>query len=390
MIRILIYSVIILTGFCLSPLVLENTGYIYIAVGDYQIETSLIFACACIVILYALFYLLEWLVVSLAHLLVVSRYLPNTWRQKSAKKSTQTGLLAIAEENWAEAEKNMARAASKGDMPMLNWLGAAQAAQQLQNFAARDEYLDALEKLPNTTKAAQVLRIRYFMEQQDFTKARVELEKLNPTSNSSAAVILLSLELYKQQADWHSLKLLLPIIKKKQLLTDELWQKLNYQVHTALLTQACEQGDQALEQCWHWFSRSEREDTYNIAIYTKGLVKFDQQAKALKLLRKHINQHSDKYIYQALSEVVCAADYNVFQQLNELADTQDNNPDYQYCMAMLNQRFREFKQAKFHWQQLCHFVPTTENWKALGKIQEQLGDSLGAIHSYRNALEAIK
>lgn len=47
MIKALIFLGIILIGLCISPWIVGNTGYVYIAAGDYQLETSLVLASSC-------------------------------------------------------------------------------------------------------------------------------------------------------------------------------------------------------------------------------------------------------------------------------------------------------------------------------------------------------
>ena len=386
MIRMLIYLAIIVVGFCISPLIVGHTGHIYIAVGEYQIETSLVFAVVAIVIFWGCLHLIEKLVVFVFSLLMRSRYFPESLRRRAAKKYTLKGALAIAEEDWVNAEKNMSKGAEKGEIPALNLLSAARAAQHQHNFEARDNYLEAAANLPETSKAVQTVKVRYFMQQGELNKARVELEKLAPNSHSTGSVINLAMELYQHQQDWQSLKLLLPIVEKQKSLTVDEFNKLTEKVNHNLLQQAAKESADALNDCWHSLSRNERNEPKNIAIYALGLTQYDQQPQALKILQKQLKRHLNKDILQALSQVVTASDNQALQQLNNLSDAQENNPDYHYCMAVVHQRFRDFKQAKYYWQQLCQSSPNKNNWMALGKIQEQLGDSLGAIHSYRNAL----
>ncbi|WP_444544582.1 heme biosynthesis HemY N-terminal domain-containing protein [Shewanella marina] len=105
MIRTLIYLIIILLGLCVSPYLVDNTGYLFVAIGDYELETSVIFAIFALIVFYALLQLVEWIFVGLINLLINSRYIPQRWRQKSARKHTLTGALALAEEDWQAAEK---------------------------------------------------------------------------------------------------------------------------------------------------------------------------------------------------------------------------------------------------------------------------------------------
>lgn len=90
MIKALIFLGIILIGLCISPWIVGNTGYVYIAAGDYQLETSLVFGIIMLIVFYALFQVLEWLVITVINLLLRSRFIPQHWRRRSAKKHSLT------------------------------------------------------------------------------------------------------------------------------------------------------------------------------------------------------------------------------------------------------------------------------------------------------------
>lgn len=386
MIRIFFYLAIIFIGLCISPFFVGNTGYIYISFGDYQLETSLVFAGILLIIAYVSIKIAEIIIIKLLNLLISSRYLPQHWRKRNAKKNTLIGALAMAEEDWLTAEKAMAKGAKNGEIPALNLLAAANAAQHQHNMTARDTYLSQAAELENTKRAVNALRTRYYIEQKDLVLARASLEQLTPNSQSKGSIIALAVELYLLQQDWTALKSLLPTIKKKNIFPKDKFTQLYKDIYQGLLADAVGQSEESLEKCWQWLSREDKNHPFNIALYAKGLNQFNHREKAIKLLLKNLKHNKDKYLFDALAQIITAMDDQALKQLHHFSSSEDNNPDYQYCMAIINERLRDFKQAKIHWQRLCHALPNKNNWLALGKIQEQLGDSLGAIHSYRKAL----
>ncbi|MBB1389054.1 heme biosynthesis protein HemY [Shewanella vesiculosa] len=389
MIKTLVYVVLILIGLCLSPLIVGQSGYVYIAIGDYQIETSLVIGVVGLIVFYFALQLLEWLILLLLNMLLSSRYLPEQWRRKAAKKHTLTGALALAEEDWPAAEKAMAKGAEKGEIPVLNLFAAARAAHYQGDITARDHYLTQAENNPIAKTAVYTSRTRYLMKQGELTQARVVLDKLNPTSKSSAPVLKLAQELYLQQNDWQALKLLLPILKKRQLLSETEFNQLNTKTNSILMVNAAKTSEAELNKCWHWLSKSERKQDELVVAYAHGLTQYGHKDKAIKLIIKQLSAAPSAALFAAIPDLIDAQDQEVRKLLSRLETTHENDADYQMCLAKLAIQSRDTKQAKTHWQNVCRIAPTHQSWLALAQAQEQLGENSSAANSYRNAANII-
>ncbi|NCO73211.1 MULTISPECIES: heme biosynthesis HemY N-terminal domain-containing protein [Shewanella] len=389
MIKTLVYVVLILIGLCLSPLIVGQSGYVYIAIGDYQIETSLVIGVVGLIVFYFALQLLEWLILLLLNMLLSSRYLPEQWRRKAAKKHTLTGALALAEEDWPAAEKAMAKGAEKGEIPVLNLFAAARAAHYQGDITARDHYLTQAENNPIAKTAVYTSRTRYLMKQGELTQARVVLDKLNPTSKSSAPVLKLAQELYLQQNDWQALKLLLPILKKRQLLSETEFNQLNTKTNSILMVNAAKTSEAELNKCWHWLSKSERKQDELVVAYAHGLTQYGHKDKAIKLIIKQLSAAPSAALFAAIPDLIDAQDQEVRKLLSRLETTHENDADYQMCLAKLAIQSRDTKQAKTHWQNVCRMAPTHQSWLALAQAQEQLGENSSAANSYRNAANII-
>jgi len=385
MIRALVYLGIILLGLCLSPFLAGNKGYLYIALGDYQAETSIVFAVLALIIFYSLLQLFEFVIVWLLNLILGSRLLPEKWRKKAARKHTLMGALALAEEDWLAAEKAMVKGAEKGEIPALNLLAAARAAQHQNNTVARDEYLAKAALEPLAVKAVSTTRTRYLLQQGELDLAREELEKLNPTSKSKIPVLKLAVDLYQAQEDWQALKLILPIVSKKQLLSEDDFKALSLNTNIALLKSAANINAQELEKCWHWLSRAERKQADYIAEYAMGLNRFGEREQAIKLLQKQLKAGTAKPIFEALPKVLTPADVDAKKQLIALESHFEDNVDYQICLAKLYQQNHDYHNAKIWWQKACYLQDNIINLHALADAQEHQGELNRALQTRRNA-----
>lgn len=385
MIRVMIYLGIILLGLCISPFFEGMNGYLYFTIWDYEVETGVFFAIISLIIFYGLLQVFEWSVIFLINLIMSSRLLPEKWRKKAARKHTLLGALALAEEDWGSAEKAMVKGAEKGELPTLNLLAAARAAQHQNHTETRDQYLLKAEQEPLAVEAVKTSRTRYLLQQGELDKARLELDKLSPTSKSKQPVLRLAIELYQAQADWHALKLLLPIAKKRQILNDEQLEQITLLTNDSLLIQAQERNEQELEKVWHWLSRAERKVPKYLASYCIGLSKFKREAEAKKRLMKQLKSALCPDISKALAEVLTPSDIEERKLIFSQEKKQGEELSYQLLVAKLYLQNKDYRQAVTYWKKVCDQQPNKANWLALAEAHEHLGEQNNAVQNYRKA-----
>ncbi|ACA84778.1 heme biosynthesis HemY N-terminal domain-containing protein [Shewanella woodyi] len=388
MIRVLAYLAIILIGLCISPFFDGMNGYLYVAFWDYEVEMGVVTAIVGLILFYCILQVVEWCLVFLLNLILSSRLLPEKWRRKAARKHTLVGALALAEEDWPVAEKAMAKGAEKGELPALNLLAAARAAQHQNDSTSRDNYLNEAEKEPIAVNAVTTTRTRYLLQQGDLISAREQLDKLSPSSKSKLPVLRLAIELYQAQSDFNALKLLLPIIKKRQLLSDSAFAELTMSTNRSLLLSATEVSEQELEKVWHWLSRAERKEMSYLTLYCIGLNRYDRKPEALKLLMKHLKSSPSTELLTGLGEILLPTDLDERELIFSMEKKHAENIDFQILLAKLHQQNSDHRRAKEYWQKVCQIQPSKAHWLALGEAQEHLGEQNPAILSYRNAIKA--
>ncbi|MBW8186625.1 heme biosynthesis HemY N-terminal domain-containing protein [Shewanella nanhaiensis] len=388
MIRVLAYLTIILIGLCISPFFDGMNGYLYVAFWDYEVEMGVVTAVVGLILFYCILQVVEWCLVFLLNLILSSRLLPEKWRRKAARKHTLVGALALAEEDWPVAEKAMAKGAEKGEIPALNLLAAARAAQHQNDSVSRDNYLNEAEKEPIAVNAVTTTRTRYLLQQGDLTGAREQLDKLSPSSKSKLPVLRLAIELYQAQSDFNALKLLLPIVKKRQLLDDSAFAELTITTNRSLLVSATEVSEQELEKVWHWLSRTERKEMSNLVLYCIGLNRYGRKPEALKLLIKHLKNSPSPELLTGLGKILLPTDLDERELIFSMEKKHVENIDFQILLAKLHQQNSDHRRAKEYWQKVCQIQPSKAHWLALGETQEHLGEQNPAILSYRNAIKA--
>jgi len=119
--------------------------------------------------------------------------------------------------------------------------------------------------------------------------------------------------------------------------------------------------------------------------YLYGLCKLQRKDEALKLLSKRLKADPVAALFDAVAKITTAHDQDIRKTLAKFEQTHENVVSYHECLANLALQTRDFKQAKMHWNNACHLAPTRTRWLALAQVQEQLGDNMMALQSYRHA-----
>ncbi|QSX34060.1 heme biosynthesis protein HemY [Shewanella avicenniae] len=387
MIRVLFYLLVILAGALLSPLIVGNKGYVYISFLGWQLETSVIFAVIAMVVFYGALQLVEWLIVALLRLVLNSRYLPQRWRRKAARKHTLVGALAMAEENWSAAERAMRKGAEQGEIPVLNYLAAARAAQHQLKTEERDEYLDKAAEVPVAFEAVTAARTRYLLRSGDVEAARAELNKLKPTSKSKAPLLKLAKDVYLAQPDWTSLRTLLPALLKRQIIDEK--QQLQLTITCCTNQLKTTKTVEELNNCWGWLSRQEKALDDVIACYALMLNTLEQHAEAIKVLAKQLKHDTSDSVYHAIAKIITTDDDSLLKQLQSQQLKCDNRIAYQRCISAAYAQKRDFTAQLAAVKKLTELDPTHAHFLALAKIHEQLANHQAAADAYRAAATTI-
>ena len=197
-----------LVGGLFFKAVAKDPGYVLLAHGRHTIETSLLVGILFFIFLMFLLYWI-WLFV---------RWVFDPYRgQRTANKRTTKGLISLAEGDWAGAEKMLAKAAKGNEVPLINYLTAAQAAHEQNREDERDRYLRlAHESTAGADVAVSLTKARLQYQSGQWEECLATLRKLagEPKSPSYPYVIKMLSRVYAELKDWEQLRELMQALKK--------------------------------------------------------------------------------------------------------------------------------------------------------------------------------
>ena len=164
----LLVLAVVLVATLVGLAISEQAGYVLIAYKSFRYESSLWSFLA----LLAVVWLLVVLVRLVLRLLGSSGRVVNPWsrynRRRRVQMAEHSGLRDLGEGNWPQALRHLRRAAEMGERPLMHYLGAARAANELERYDEADDLLnrarerepDARTMSPRRTTSAAMSRPR--------------------------------------------------------------------------------------------------------------------------------------------------------------------------------------------------------------------------------------
>lgn len=276
----------------------NDPGYILIGYGKWTIETTLtLFIVASLGTFLAFYYAI--------------RIIKNTWqfparlrlwnKQRHSTRSIKVlskGLIALAEGRWREAERHLIRYAADSAMPMVNYLGAARAAQEQDASDRRDNYLQlAHESTPDADIAVGLTQAELQISHKQTEQALATLMHLRNVAPKHVYVLKLLMDLYISLEDWRSLIDLFPDLRKRKILVGEKYIDLELKAYSQRLIQAGKETDTlVVHRIWEAIPHRLKSGKDVLYTYLRVLLGRGDNDHAEEVLRNVMKRYWSEYL----------------------------------------------------------------------------------------------
>lgn len=296
MVKIIISLLVLVIGVLLAILLVQkDPGFVLVQYADYSLETSLAFGIVALVVVSIL-------------LQIVIRLLLSIWRMpRSMKKQSQhrrveksrrllsQGLMDLAEGRFEQAESNLIKLVDYSENPLLNYLAAARAAQQLGKHDARDNYLKAAhEARPEAEVAIGVTQAELQLASSQTERALATLTHLKALAPKHDYVTKLLAKVYVQIEEWTQLVELLPELRRKKLFREERLKEIEMQTYLGCMNDAALQSTALLEKTWSKIPREYQTHADLVLRYIELRGQDKKERKAIEqIIVKSVNKQWD-------------------------------------------------------------------------------------------------
>lgn len=382
------FLLVVLVAVSLALLARQDPGYVLITRGDWTLESSFTLLIVAAVATFIGGY-------ALLRLLVRSWHVPRRvrhWRRRHqldrARDATHRGLVELSEGHWRTAERTLIRHASRSELPLLNYLSAARAAQKQNAHDRRDRYLQLAHKsMPDANLAVELTQAELQLVSGQNEQSLATLMHLRSLAPKHPYVLQLLMRLYQQMGSWGDLLELLPELRRRKVIDEAGAEALEYRVHRELLGVAGAGGRKgALLEAWQRVPRYLRHNETLVHDYARHLTCIGEHDTAENLLRSALNrQWSERLAY--LYGLVPARDAaKQLAQAEAWLKGRERNPELLLTAARLSLRNQLWGKARAYLEASLTSSPRAETYHEMGRLLERLDEHDNATEYYRQGL----
>lgn len=295
MIRVLFLMLLLLAGLIAGPYLSGKQGYIRIETANNIVEMSLTTLVIFFVVSMAVVYSIE------AAISRFCRLSNNTYswfsrrKRVKAQKQTLEGLMRMDEGDYSKAEKLIGKNAKHSDEPVLNFIKAAEAAQQRgDEFSANRYLIQATEIAGTDSLILEIARTRILLQQNKLPAARSSVDSLLIMAGRNKEVLKLAVDIYLKSNAYQALDNILEQVEKSGLYSAEEFETLQRQVEDGLLDEKMnEDGVDGLLDWWDEQPRKRRNDSYVKLGLIRRLIDANDHESAYELTLELVKKLDD-------------------------------------------------------------------------------------------------
>ena len=385
--RIVLLFALLMSSIFIGLQLHQDPGHVLIAFNHWTIESTLGVALFGIIIIFFILRSICWLVASISNL--PHKYM--SWiklkRTKRAEQQTRQGLIEFTEGQWTLAKKHLANAMPDTPAPLVNYLTAARAAQELGDEISRDKYLEqARTAVPDADIGISLTKSEMLLDNQQFELALSTLEELNQREPNHPYVLQYLMRAHEALHNYTQCMLLLPTCKRLKVFPENQMQALEKRIYLHDLIQHIEHD--SLDVINKYISGMPKK--INIeqdiqTVYAVFLIEKKQDLQAEAVLRKalKIKLSNDMLEMYGNLKPGCAQRYFI----DGLLKKQASNAGLWLCLARIDAKDNLWGQAKHAFETSIKLNPTLQAYYGLGALYEQLQMPELALTAYRSGLD---
>lgn len=390
--RAIFLFIILVIAIILGVLIAQDPGYLLMTYQDWTLEMPLWLAAVATVLAIGLIYF----IFSLIHWIVRIPYRLHHYLKKralcKANKQTSNALVALAQGNWYRAEQQFTKGLTASTIPLVNYLGAAKAAQQQKNYIRRDTYLQQAQAImPNDFAVLEIAKSQLQLENHQYEQALVILQPLakalrahkHPYIFKLLTVTLLQLE------KWYQLRRLLKQLSRYQIFPQSKLRELEFKTYQGILTEAINHKKlSAIEQTWQDSPHTIRQSPLTLALYVKKLIAENAMTKAEATLSKALHKQWDDELIKLYGSLTGLGTKKQLAKAEKWFKAKPNNAPLLFALGKLCLQSKLWGKARHYLEQCVAVKPNSIYFAELAKLLEQMGEKELAYAAYRDGLNA--
>ncbi len=390
----LIIAIVLALGLAigLGMYAMEDPGFVVLSREPYTVRMPLALFVLALLLLFAVLYLLFNFIVGLFRAPKKVKNWRKGKKELGAQQVTMKGFANLIEGNWQDAEGNLLTSVEHNKASLMNYLGAAYAAQQRGLLDRRNEHIEAaLAAHPRQELAIKLTRARMQMQSGEWGNARDQLEYIRLSAPRNVAASRLLADVYRHLGDWPSLVKLMPTLNKlKAFPEEELKAREAHALSQHIEAPALLQGDGSrVDETFKALPRKNRKDAAAVAGYARQLIRAGEGNRAEAVIRKALNREWNGELARLYGNLETRNVEDQINLLNNWGKGREDDADLNFALARLYRRDNQLDKARDLLAQVVSATGEAEALSELGDLLEQMGESESALATYRQGLKML-
>ena len=359
-------------------------NYIKIYLAGYVMEVNLL------VLLLLLFasVLVFYIAVRLLGLVLKSGSSWSRWRGRRNKDKADAklgeGYLSLIKGDWRKAEAQLTTKTQYSAVPYVNYLAAAQAAQEQGSMAQRDHYLElAYQAAPKERLAIGMTKAKLHQTAGQFDEALTTLSDVKKEGQKNAQFTAMLLQCHQQLGNWHEAQGLLPAARKQDALPNTMLDELQHDIDAHALQTAEDKS-----AAWRALSRQQKKHLANIELHVAYLLQDDQHSDAEKLIRGTLKNTWSDQLVDAYGRLKVDKPAKLLRATQGWLMARPENPQLLLAAGRLAYADKNIDTAKEYLEQAIIQGQLPAAFELLGKLYEANNETGKALELYRSGMQA--
>lgn len=347
MLRVLFLFILLVTGIVIGPIIAGHQGYVLIQTDNYNIETSVTGLVIVLILTMVALFIIEWILRRLFRTGARTHRWFQVRKIHRARKHTKAALMKLAEGDYQQVEKLLTRNADHADQPVVNYLLAAEAAQQRGDDIRANQHLErAMEAAENDQLPVDITRVRIQLARNENHAARHGADRLLEIAPRHPEVLRLAEQAFIRTHAWQALLDILPAMRKVRVYDDNKLQALEHQAYSGLMDQIMEnEGSEGLNGWWRNQSRHTRGDTWLQVALAEHLIVCNDHDTAQNIIVKALKSHPNDRLLLLLPRLKSGDPDQLEKILRQQIKTQGPTPLRSSTLGQLLMKRGEWQDA---------------------------------------------
>jgi len=374
MLKVFILFILLIAGIVVGPMIAGHQGYVLIQTDNWNIETSVTGLAIILIVSLLIILGVEWLLRRLFRTGARTRGWFTGRKRRRAQRHTQTALMKLAEGDHRQVEKLLSKDADHAEVPVANYLLAAEAAQQRGDEIRANQHLErAAELSDNDVIPVEITRTRILLARNEDHAARHGIDRLLEVAPRHPEVLRLAEQAYVRTGAWSSLIDILPAMEKSQVGDEAHRAHLQQQAWLGLMNQAmADQGSDGLKRWWSNLSRKTRQQTALQVAMADHLIECDDHQTAQDIVLDGLKRHYDDRLVLLMPRIKSSNPEALEKALRQQIKQHGATPLLHSTLGQLLMRHGEWQQAVEAFQQALAQRPDAFDYAWLADAYDRM------------------